>query len=151
MKEILVISIATPLLIGVYENKKLIKTYEKEGMTSDILPLIFDEVLKENDDIQNIYYVNTPGSFMAIKVAYVFLKTISISNNINLLACEGFEFNEQTPIKALGKKYFIKQKDGIKVDFLDKDTKMAPFKLPKVLDKINYSNETLPIYNLPAV
>ncbi len=53
MKEILVISIATPLLIGVYENKKLIKTYEKEGMTSDVLPLIFDEILKENDVFQN--------------------------------------------------------------------------------------------------
>lgn len=151
MKEILVISISTPLLIGIYEDKKLIKTYEKEGMTSDILPLIFDEILNENDDVKNIYYVNTPGSFMAIKVAYVFLKTISISKNINLFACEGFEFNEQTPIKALGKKYFIKQKNDIKVDFLDKDTKMAPFKLPKVLDDVKYSTETLPIYNLPAV
>lgn len=151
MKEILVISISNPLLIGLYENKKLVKTYDKEGMTSDILPSIFEEILDTNEKIENIYYVNTPGSFMAIKVAYVFLKTISISKKINLFACEGFEFNEQTPIKALGKKYFIKEEDDIKVDFLDKDTKMSAFKLPEALDDIKYSSETLPIYNLPAV
>ena len=41
---------------------------------------------------------------MAIKVAYLFLKTISISKNIELESCSGFEFNKNSPIKALGKK-----------------------------------------------
>ena len=40
---------------------------------------------------------------MAIKVAYIFLKTISITRSIDLYACEGFEFNQNSPIKALGK------------------------------------------------
>ena len=119
-------------------------------MTSDVLPIIFEDIL-ENFSVKTINYVNTPGSFMAIKVAYVFLKTISITKNIELKSCSGFEFNENSPIKALGKKYFINSEDGIKVDFLDKDCTISDFKLPNVLEKINFSDETLPIYNLPAV
>jgi len=153
MLEVLVISISKPLLIGIYENKKLIRTYKDEGKTSDILPQIFDEIIK-NNAIDKIYYVNTPGSYMAIKVAYVFLKTISITKNIELEACSGFSFNQNSPIKALGKKYFINEIDeneNVKVDFLDNNTKIHDFELPNVLENIDFSKETLPIYNLPAV
>lgn len=150
MYEVLVISISKPLLIGIYENQKLIKTYEEEGMTSDILPVVFGKIL-EDYDILTIFYVNTPGSYMAIKVSYVFLKTISITKNIELKACSGFIFNNNSPIKALGKKYFINEKNSIKVDFLDNNCKICDFKLPSVLEDIEFSYDTLPIYNLPAV
>ncbi|WP_072679841.1 hypothetical protein [Arcobacter sp. LA11] len=154
MIEVLVISISKPLLIGIYENKKLIKTYKDDGKTSDVLPIVFEKILKEFN-IKRISYVNTPGSYMAIKVAYVFLKTISITKNIELKACSGFEFNQNSPIKALGKKYFIndsnEKEDNVKVDFLDNNTKIHDFELPNVLENINFSSETLPIYNLPAV
>jgi len=148
--EVLVISISKPLLIGIYENKKLIKEYKLEGKTSDLLPSLFSHILEEFD-IKKINYVNSPGSYMAIKVAYIFLKTISISKNIEFMACNGFEFNENSPIKALGKKYFIQDKDDIKVDFLEKDDIIRDFKLPNSIDKINFNKQTLPIYNLPAV
>jgi hypothetical protein len=154
MIEVLVISISKPLLIGIYENKKLIKTYKDEGKTSDILPSIFKSIL-EKYKLSRINYVNTPGSYMAIKVSYVFLKTISITKDIELKACSGFAFNQNSPIKALGKKYFINDKNdkkqNVKVDFLDNNTKIHDFKLPSVLEDINFTSETLPIYNLPAV
>lgn len=119
-------------------------------MTSDALPIIFKEIL-EKYKLDTIYYVNTPGSFMAIKVAYVFLKTISITKNITFKSCSGFEFNENSPIKALGKKYFINVENEVKVDFLDKNCIISDFKLPNVLENIKFFDETLPIYNLPAV
>ncbi|RXK13345.1 hypothetical protein CP965_05965 [Halarcobacter mediterraneus] len=150
MTEVLVVSISKPLLIGIYKNKDLIEEFEVEGMTSDFLPLTFNKIIKKYN-INRINYVNTPGSYMAIKVAYVFLKTLSISKDIEFYACSGFEFNGNTPIKALGKKYFINENDTIKVDFLDNNTKIQDFKLPKSLKEINFSLETLPIYNLPAV
>ena len=150
MIEILVITISNPLLIGIYENKKLIKEHKLDGKTSDLLPSLFHTLLNEYE-IKRIIYVNSPGSFMAIKVAYIFLKTISITKNIELKACEGFEFNENSPIKALGKKYFIKQDNAIKVDFLEKDSTITDFKLPMCIEKYNFNEETLPIYNLPAV
>lgn len=150
MTEVLVISISNPILIGIYENENLIKEYKLEGKTSDLLPQLFEKILKEYD-LDRLNYVNTPGSYMAIKVSYVFLKTISITKNIELRACSGFEFNENSPIKALGKKYFIQDKNEIKVDFLEKDCIIRDFELPKSIDKINFNKQTLPIYNLPAV
>jgi len=148
--EVIVISISNPLLIGVYENKQLIKEYKLDGKTSDLLPSLFEKILKEFD-IKRINYVNSPGSYMAIKVAYIFLKTISIIKDIELMSCNGFEFNQNSPIKALGKKYFKQDKNGIKVDFLEKNDIIRDFKLPKNIDKINFNKQTLPIYNLPAV
>jgi tRNA A37 threonylcarbamoyladenosine modification protein TsaB len=148
--EILVITISNPLLIGIYEDKKLINEYKLDGKTSDLLPNLFEKLLKEYE-INRIIYVNSPGSFMAIKIAYIFLKTISISKNIELVASEGFLFNENSPIKALGKKYFIKDENKIKVDFLEKDCIIRDFKLPMCIEKYNFNKETLPIYNLPAV
>ncbi len=150
MIEVLVITISNPLLIGIYEDKKLIKVYQNDGMTSDVLPMLFDEILKKYST-DTIYYVNTPGSYMAIKVAYVFLKTISITKNIPLKACSGFQFNENSPIKALGKKYFINENEVVKVDFLENNCKIHDFKLPNVLNDLKFTLETLPIYNLPAV
>ena len=150
MIEVLVISISNPILIGIYENEELINEYKIEGKTSDLLPSLFEELLNKYD-IKRLNYVNTPGSYMAIKVAYIFLKTISISKKIEFRAVEGFKFNENSPIKALGKKYFIKEGNDIKVDFLEKDCIIRDFKLPKSISKINFNKQTLPIYNLPAV
>ena len=118
--DILVISIANPILVGVYRDQELIENIQCEGKTSDILPEIFDKILDKYEEIDSICYVNGPGSYMAIKVAYIFLKTIAITKNIPLLATSGFAFNNNTPIKALGKKYFFKAPDDtIKIDFLE--------------------------------
>lgn len=150
MIDILVISISNPIKIGVYKDNILIEQVENEGKTSDILPKIFKELL-DKYEIETITYVNTPGSYMAIKVAYVFLKTICIVKNIKLNAASGFLFNENSPIKALGKKYFFNKNGKIIIDFLEEKSIISDFKLPKSLDKRNFSSETLPIYNLPAV
>lgn len=150
MIEVLVISISNPLLIGIYKNDILIDEYKIEGKTSDVLPLLFEKLL-DKYEIKRLNYVNSPGSYMAIKVAYIFLKTLSIVKKMELRACYGFEFNENSPIKALGKKYFINDDDKIKVDFLEKDSIIRDFKLPININIINFNKETLPEYNLPAV
>ncbi|OCL81689.1 hypothetical protein [Arcobacter porcinus] len=150
MIEVLVITISNPLLIGIYKDKELLKEYKLDGLTSEVLPIFFQNILEEYD-IKRVSYVNTPGSFMSIKIAYIFLKTICMIKNIEFLAIDGFKFNENSPIKALGKKYFINTKDGLKVDFLEKGCRISDFKLLKNLKDIEFSKDTLPIYNLPAV
>lgn len=150
MADILIISISTPLKIGVYENNVLVKTYEIDGKTSDVLPNLFKEVMNKFS-IQRVFYVNSPGSYMAIKVAYVFLKTVSITQKIPFFATNGFYFNNNSPIKALGKKYFINNNGEIIIDFINEETIIEEFKLPKSLNENIFSSDTLPIYNLPAV
>lgn len=150
MIEVLVITISNPLLVGIYENKNLIKEISLDGLTSDKLPILFKDLLKEFD-IKSIAYVNTPGSFMSIKIAYIFLKTICQIKNIDFLAIDGFTFNQNSPIKALGKKYFINDNGLVKVDFLQNVCRIQDFKLPKSVENIKFYKDTLPIYNLPAV
>lgn len=148
---IFVISLANPILVGIYENNTLVKTLSKQGKTSEVLPEIFTDILDEYK-INNIIYVNGPGSYMAIKVAYIFLKTICITKNINFLSCSGFDVNSNSPIKALGKKYFVQNSDfEISMRVLDKNEKLEDFKLPQTIILNNYSNKTLPNYQLPAV
>eukprot|EP01155_Anaeramoeba_flamelloides_P035939 Anaeramoba_flamelloidesc22753_g1_i1.p9 GENE.c22753_g1_i1~~c22753_g1_i1.p9 ORF type:complete len:120 (-),score=7.98 c22753_g1_i1:5297-5656(-) len=118
-------------------------------MTSDILPFLFKDILQKYK-IDELLYVNGPGSYMAIKVAYIFLKTLSITKNIPLKASDGFEFNENSPIKALGKKYFIKKDGSISIDFIG-DKEIKEFELPQKLRTDIFSEESLPTYNLPAV
>ena len=150
---ILVISIAHPILIGVYKNDELIKTISQEGKTSDILPSLFEEILLVYD-VEKICYVNGPGSYMAIKIAYIFLKTISLVNKIELYAVSGFDLNNNSPIKALGKKYFFRKnpdnKDEITIELLE-DNRIEKFLLPQTLNNIKFDKNVLPKYNLPAV
>ena len=89
---VFVVSIAKPLMVGVYEDDKLVRIYTKDGKTSDSLPSIFEEIL-DRYEIDELYYVNRPGSFMAIKVAYVFLKSFAIVKGIGFFACDGFFSN----------------------------------------------------------
>ncbi len=145
--DIVAITISNPLLIGVYEDKKLIKVIKKEGKTSEILPEIFDELLKKYE-IKNIIYSKGPGSYMSIKLSYLFFKTLEITKNINFLAKDGFYFNNNKPIKAVGNSYFIK-KEGIIL--LEKNLEAGEFFLPQKLKIDDFSKDTSPLYVLKAV
>ena len=145
--DVVVIPISKPLLVGVYENGKLVRTIEKEGMTSDILPEIFDSLLKEYD-IRHIVYAKGPGSYMSIKLSFVFFKTLEIAKNIPLLAKEGFFFNSNRPIKAVANSYFVK-KDGI--ISLEKNQKEGEFFLPLEIDIKDFDKDTSPLYVLSPV
>ncbi len=149
MVDILVLNISQPLKIGVYKNNKLIEQIETDKKTSDVLPEIFKDLLKEHR-IQSLAYINTPGSFMSIKITYIFLKTLSIVKNIPLFGVEGFYFNLNQPIKALAKLYFVKISDKIETKKFDK-TISSDFVLPKNLDKSIYSKENEPKYIIGAV
>ena len=148
-KEVFINSIANPLQVGIYEDKQLIKSYFQAGKTSDILPKIFQDILQQYQ-LSAIYYVNGVGSYMALKIAYIFLKTISIVNNIQLFATDGFNFNRNSPIKALGNKYFIKNGDEVILDNLN-DRIIYPFEIPQKLNQSIFNDDNLPNYPLPAV
>ena len=145
--DIVAIVISKPMKIGVYKDNQLIEAIEKEGLTSDVLPKIFDELMKKYK-INSIIYSKGPGSFMSIKLAYVFFKTLEITKDIAFLAADGFYFNKNSPIKAVGNSYFVKKEGIISIE---KGLKEGEFFLPKVLKKEDFSNDTLPLYVLNAV
>jgi tRNA A37 threonylcarbamoyladenosine modification protein TsaB len=148
--DLLLIALSSPIIIGIYEEKKLIKTVESTQKSSDILPLLFQEIFQEYE-VEHLIYANGPGSFMAIKVAYIFLKSLSIVKKIPLYAVDAFYFNENRPIKAIGKLYFVKVASEIKTEKFDEKIE-NDFKLPEQLDYNDFKNNTtVPLYSIGAV
>ncbi len=147
--DVLLITLVSPIQIGIYEDNQLIETIESEKKSSDILPLLFDDLQKKYQP-QRLLYANGPGSFMAIKVAYVFLKSYSILKKIPLLATDAFYFNNNAPIKAVGKLYFVKVSSEIRTQKLE-SVPESIFVLPSVLDDDEFSSNTEPLYMIGAV
>ena len=87
---------------------------------------------------------------MAIKITYIFLRTLGITKGIELFATDGFNFNDNKPIKAMRKMYFIKKDDKIETKFFE-DEQNYGFTLPEILKPENFTKDIEPLYILPAV
>jgi len=101
-------------------------------------------------DISNIIYTRGPGSYMAIKLTYIMLKTIEITRGIPCLGCSGFTLNDGQPIKAVGNLYFIKEKETIITKKYEQPVH-AKFTLPQSIHDLELDEESTPEYVLPAV
>ena len=146
---LLIISISSPLLLGVYEENRLIETVSSEQKTSEILLPFITETL-EKYAISKIIYTRGPGSYMAIKLTYIMLKTIEIVRGIPCFGCSGFSLNNNQPIKAIGNLYFIKEKETIMTKKYEQPVN-APFALPQSIHDLEIDEESTPEYILPAV
>lgn len=136
--------------IGVYYRGELIENYSAEEKTSEALPYLMQQLLNRFE-FKGLYFAKGPGSFMAIKVTYIFLQTLHLVKKIPIYASDGFVFNGNKPIKAMGKSYFIKnQNDEIEVKILE-EIFSAPFVLPNRLPYEKFDQDTKPLYHLPAV
>ena len=146
---LLIISISSPLLLGVYEDDQLIEAISSELKTSEILLPSIMELLKKYP-ISKMIYTRGPGSYMAIKLTYIMLKTIEITRGIRCLGCSGFSLNGNKPIKAIGNLYFIKEKETIMTKKYAQPVN-APFALPQSIHDLEIDEESTPEYILPAV
>lgn len=149
MHDAVVVALTSPVLVGVYEDGRLIETIKRDGMSSEVLAEVFDGLLQRYT-FSRLIYAKGPGSFMGIKVTYLFLKTLSIVRKIPLLGVDAFFFNENRPIKAVGKLYFVKNSSTI--DLLPLDApETGTFALPPRIDRQNFDSDNLPYYGIDAV
>ena len=146
---LLIISISSPLLLGVYEDGVLVEKATSNKKTSEILLLLITKVL-EKYDISHLIYVRGPGSYMAIKLTYIILKTIEIVQGIRCYGCSGFTLNGNQPIKAMGNLYFIKEKETIITKKYEQPVDVS-FTLPQSIHDLEIDEESTPEYMLPAV
>jgi len=133
----------------VYEDGLLIKTMSSDKKTSEILLPLLNKCMDEYD-ISNIIYTRGPGSYMAIKLTYIMLKTIEITRGIPCCGCSGFALNGGEPIKAIGNLYFIKEKETIITKKFEQPVN-AKFTLPQSIHDLELDEESTPEYVLPAV
>jgi len=146
---LLIISISSPLFVGLYKDDILIETYSSEKKTSEILLPLITKLL-DRYDISKIIYTRGPGSYMAIKLTYIMLKTIEITRGISCFGCSGFALNGGEPIKAIGNLYFIKEKETIITKKYEQPVN-AKFALPQSIHDLEIDEESTPEYILPAV
>lgn len=147
--KILVNSISSPIQIGLYENDKLIESITIEGHTSEVLLESVEKIFKDYN-VDSIIYVNGPGSYMAIKLTYIMLRTIEMIKRIKFYGVSAFELNGLKPVKAMGNLYFIKEKETIITQKFDSKVKQE-FWLPDDLSAISLDKDNKPHYILPAV
>ncbi len=147
--KILIISISSPLLIGVYREDILIEKIESNQKTSDILLKILME-LSHKYNYKDVIYTNGPGSYMAIKLTYITLRSLEILKGITFRGCNAFDLNANKPIKAIGKLYFIKENTTIITEKFDEAVEQR-FELPSMLSEVTLLNNNKPMYILPAV
>jgi tRNA A37 threonylcarbamoyladenosine modification protein TsaB len=146
---LLIISISSPLLVGVYRDDSLIDTISSEKKTSEILLPVIMNCL-DTYNISSIIYTRGPGSYMAIKLSYIMLKTLEITRDIPCFGCSGFELNGGEPIKAIGNLYFIKEKETIITKKFEQPVDVV-FTLPQSIQDLAIDEESTPEYILPAV
>lgn len=149
MHDLVVIALSSPLLLGVYEDGRLIDTIESDEKSSESLPRLYKE-LRSKYHFSHLVYARGPGSFMAIKISYLFLKTISIVDKTPFLATDAFYFNENQPIKAIGKLCFVKTSSGIKTQTFE-EVPLNRFRLPRTLHLDDLEEDTTPFYGIGAV
>ena len=147
--DVVLVALTSPIKIGIYEQNRLIELIESQERSSDVLPQLYRDIFQKYE-VEKLFYANGPGSFMAIKIAYIFLKSMSVLKKIPLFATDAFYFNANTPIKAIGKLHFVKIASEIKTQKLE----IAPdvtFSLPDVLDYNEFSTTSTPLYMISAV
>ncbi|MCB4747745.1 MAG: hypothetical protein LGB54_04020 [Sulfurovum sp.] len=146
---LLIISIASPLMVGVYENNRLVQAHSSNKKTSEILLPLLNGIFKQYN-VKEIIYTREPGSYMATKLTYITLKTIEILRGIQIRGCSAFSLNGGKPIKAIGSLYFIKEKETIMTKKLEEPVN-ACFALPYSIQDLAIDEESTPEYLLPAV
>lgn len=147
--DVLLLSVDSPILLGIYNDNKLISSIKQEGKISEVLPPVFKEILR-NYEVQSIFYSNGPGNFSAIKLTHIFLQTIRITRGIQLFCADSFNFTNAKYINAYGKIHFYKESSSIKSIALESKIQNN-FILPQILDSSIFSSECKPLYILPAV
>ena len=145
----MIVSIASPLLVGVYRDDVLIEMIKSEEKTSEILLKLLMEIFQKYNT-NHLIYTSGPGSYMAIKLTYITLRSLEITKDITFDACDAFSLNQNNPIKAMGKLYFIKENNTIITKKFDEAVEQR-FELPSMLSEVAILNDNKPMYILPAV
>lgn len=146
--DLLLLSSLSPILYGIYSNKRLIQSFRSDEKTLDVLTKVHELILAHN--IGRVFYAKGPGSFTAIKLTHIFLQTLSIVEGIELFCIDSFFFNSNAPIRAFGNRYFQKIENEIVLRSFEEEPR-CEFVLPEILEENVFSSKCEPLYVLPAV
>ena len=147
---LLVVPLSSPFYVGVYDAEGMLieATQSEEKISDALLPILED--MTSRYAVEEVIYVNGPGSHMATKIAYVTLRTFALLRDIALYGCDAFALNGGKPVKAIGRLYFVKEKETIITKKLPPPVDTA-FSLPSRIEAADLRGAAEPDYRLPAV
>ncbi len=147
---LLVNPLSSPLQLALYNERGMLhRKWEVEGYVSDVLTGEIDR-LTESYSIRKILYANGPGSYMGIKLCYILLRTLELLRGIPFEGCSAFSLNGNRPLKAMGKLYFVKEKETIITRKYDEKIPQV-FTPPPSLCELEIASDRRPDYRIPAV
>ncbi|PAF51659.1 tRNA threonylcarbamoyladenosine biosynthesis protein TsaB [Helicobacter sp. 13S00477-4] len=155
--DLVLLSIHTPIKVGIYKDKKLQKSFLSSKKTGDGLIELFSEIFSylEGFDLQieSIFYARGPGSFTALKLTHIFLHTLVLSKGVKLYSTDSFYFNQNMPIKAFGNKFFVctEHRDNIELKDIGMEEIEDCFILPEEICPEAFDTQNTPLYILPPV
>jgi len=141
--------VATPLQFALYRNGRLARQWEREGYASEHLVEELERLTRD-EGVNEILYVNGPGSQMGIKLSYIALKVLELLRGIPFGAVSAFTLNDGRPLKAMGRLYFVKEKETIMTKNFT-DPIAQEFAFPPELEVLEREPDNRPDYRLPAV
>ncbi|MDR2905946.1 MAG: hypothetical protein LBU73_08330 [Helicobacteraceae bacterium] len=153
---LLVNAAARPAILAIYDDRgALLESRVLDGHLSEVLARNV-ALIAARYKIAKVLYAKGPGSFMGIKLSYIFLKSFAIAKDIEFLAADSFYFSGGEPILAHKNKYFARLENG-EIALVEREISEAraiasePSAAPIALDFSQFSAETAPNYILGAV
>ncbi|BCZ18814.1 Universal bacterial protein YeaZ [Helicobacter sp. NHP19-012] len=145
-----------PTQVGVYAlDGQFLHAFSSNERTNTALIQIFKILLKwleaRHLNIQALYYVRGPGSFMAMKLTHIFVHAWVLLNPVPLHSALGFAFNENSPIKAFGKSFYVCEDDQVALKTFESPPACQEMRLPPTLDPLLFAADNEPLYFLPPV
>lgn len=146
---LLLCAAASPVLLGIYTDSRLVAQFCDTQKTDIALVQIFAQALewlRANDcEMARLIIARGPGSNTSLKLSYLFAQTFAIAKNIPVAGVSSFALNANAPIFAFGQSYFVQQGDTIA---LVKNTTAGCFALPQDIATLPYTSECEPLYVL---
>ncbi len=147
---LLLLSAASPMQIGLYDEKgALLEQQQLAGKASSELYPAF-EAIDRAYQVTALAYARGPGSFMGLKLGFVFLRSYAIAKNIPMYAADSFYFTGGYPIMASRVRAYFKSGEEISIGRLESPPESG-LRLPDRLNLSELDAPLEPLYIQPAV
>ena len=147
---LLLISAIKPFVLAVYdERNELIEQHASDQHLTTALYMITSEI-DARYCVTKVAYIRGPGSFMGLKLGFVFMRSFALARGIDFTAADSFALTADRPVFSHKNRYFVKENGVISVQRFDQP--QPNFLIPPLaLDTTIFNADTLPQYILGAI
>lgn len=147
---VLLISATRPMRLAVYdETGARIESHESDAPATESLYPLFKSI-DDRYEITRLAYAKGPGSFMGLKLGYVFLQSFALARKLPFTAASSFALSGGNPVHAHGKRWFTQRGDQVGVQTFEvaPEASLLP---PERIDFSVFEPACEPEYLMPAV